>query len=134
MCIGLARSVLLVEDDALLRECLAEMLADAGWEVAAVASADAALGHMQVGGRPDVLVTDLWLGAGMNGLALAAEARRRWPGLRAVLTSGADAATLPVHDGDRFLGKPFSMGALVQAVAELAREPVGASARAGCRP
>jgi len=120
------RVVLLVEDDALLRECLAEVLGDDGWQVIAVANAAAALDHMELGGDPDVLVTDLWLGAGMNGLALIDEARRRWPGMHAVLASGADVDRLDMHPGDRFLGKPFSMDALVQAVTELTREPAAA--------
>ena len=118
-----SKSVLLVEDDALLRECLAEVLGDAGWRVVTAAGAAAALDHMEAGGVPDVLVTDLLLGPGLTGLALIAEAPRRWPGLRAVLATGADVGRLDMHPGDRFLDKPFSMDALVQAVTVLSREP-----------
>ena len=118
-----SRTVLLVEDDVLLRECMGEMLGDAGWQVAAAANAIEALDWMNARGMPDALVTDLRLGAGMSGLALIAEARRRWSQLRAVLVSGADPAGLCIHPGDRFLGKPFSMGKLLQVVAELTKEP-----------
>ncbi len=117
------KSVLLVEDDALLRECLAEMLGDAGWRVAEAASAAKALDWMAANGMPDALVTDLGLGPGISGLALIAEARRRWPGLRAVLASGADAAKLDMHPTDRFLGKPFGVGALIRVVTELTTDP-----------
>ncbi len=120
------KSVLLVEDDALLRECLAETLGDAGWRVAEAANAAEALDRLTADGMPDALVTDLRLGRGMDGLALIAEARRRWPRLRAVLTSGADAARLDMHPADRFLGKPFGMGALIQVVTELATDPASA--------
>ncbi len=123
-----SRTVLLVEDDRLLRECLAEMLGDAGWHVAEAANAIEALDWMNARGMPDALVTDLRLGPGMSGLALIAEARRHWPRLRAVLTSGADAARLDMHPADRFLGKPFGIGALIQVVTELAMDP----ASAGC--
>ena len=119
--------VLLVEDDALLRECLAEVLDDDGWQVIAVASAAAALDYMELGGMPNVLMTDLWLGAGMNGLTLIAEARQRWPMLHAVLASGADVGRLDMHPGDRFLGKPFSMDALIQVVTELTTKPAATS-------
>ncbi len=121
------RVMLLVEDDVLLRECLAEVLGDDGWQVTAVANAAAALDHMELGGMPNVLMTDLWLGTGMNGLALIDEARRRWPGLHAVLASGADVGTLDMHSSDRFLGKPFSMDALIQVVTELTRKPAATS-------
>lgn len=123
------RSVLLVEDDALLRECLAEMLGDAGWQVAEAANAVKALDWMAANGMPDALVTDLRLGPGMDGLALIAEARRRWPRLRAVLTSGADAARLDMHPADRFLGKPFGIGALIQVVTELATDTLKVGVR-----
>lgn len=119
--------VLLVEDDALLRECLAEVLDDDGWQVIAVASAAAALDYMELGVMPNVLMTDLWLGAGMNGLTLIAEARYRWPMLHAVLASGADVGRLDMHPGDRFLGKPFSMDALIQVVTELTTKPAATS-------
>ncbi len=118
-----SRTVLLVEDDELLRECLGEVLGDAGWRVAEAANAPEALDWMNARGMPDALVTDLRLGPGMSGLALIAEARRRWPQLRAVLISGGDGAGLRLHPGDRFLGKPFSMGKLLQVVAELTKEP-----------
>ena len=117
----------MVEDDALLCECLAEVLGDAGWQVVTATCAAAALDRMEAGGVPDVLVTDLLLGPGLTGLALIAEARHRWPGLRAVLTSGADVGRLDMHPEDRFLDKPFSLDTLVQAVTELTREPAAAS-------
>jgi CheY-like chemotaxis protein len=119
-----SRTVLLVEDDKLLRECLAEMLGDAGWHVAEAANAIEALDWMNARGMPDALVTDLGLGPGMSGLALIAEARRHWPQLRAVLTSGAYAARLDMHPADQFLGKPFGMGILIQVVTELTMDPL----------
>jgi len=129
-----SKTVLLVEDNVLLCKCLAEMLGEAGWRVATTTSATAALDCVDAGGMPDVLVTDLWLGSGMNGLALIAEARRRWPQLRAVLISGADVGGLDMHPNDRFLGKPFSMDALIHVVMELNREPVAASRCTVCQP
>jgi len=115
--------VLLVEDDALLRECLTELLGDAGYHIAPAVDAAEALGQMEANGTPDVLVTDLWLGSGANGLALIAEARRRWPRLRAVLTSGDSTARFGLHPDDLFVGKPFNVDALVRAVAKLATKP-----------
>lgn len=112
--------ILLVEDDAMVRECLSELLADVGCWVSGVANATEALDHMAMNGVPDVLVTDLVLGCGMSGLMLIAAARLRWPEVRAVLISGTDIVEPALDLGDRFLRKPFEFGTLACAVAELA--------------
>lgn len=111
--------VLLVEDDAGVRECLREALADAGWRVGEAADAEAALDRMAADGMPGVLVTDLVLGPGMSGMALIGAVRLRWPEVHAVLISGADAAGPALDPGDRFLCKPFELDDLVQTVSEL---------------
>ena len=77
--------VLLVEDGPMIREMLAEAITEAGLHVAAAPSAEVALevagGAWDASQPPRVLVTDVGLGAGMDGLALVAEIRRRWPDL-----------------------------------------------------
>ncbi len=60
--------VLLVEDQGPVRAVLAELLEDAGLEVAEAASGEAALCCIARAGPPDVLVTDLDLGPGVGGL------------------------------------------------------------------
>lgn len=111
--------VLLVEDDELVRECLSELLDDVGGQVIAAADAAEALERIAADGVPDVLVTDLQLGPGMNGLALIAAARLQWPGVRAVLISGTDTPEPPLDPGDRFLRKPFDIGTLACTIADL---------------
>lgn len=115
-----AVDVLLVEDDELVRMCLAEGLGDAGWRVAEASSGGQALALAELDGGSAVLVTDLYLGCGMDGTELVALARRRWPRLRAVLISGADVAGTSLGPGDRFLRKPFRLDALVGVIQELA--------------
>lgn len=114
--------VLLVEDEPLIREMLAEDLSDAGLDVTGASSAEAALGAAGRADRPpSVLVTDVDLGGGMDGLALAEEARRRWPGLGVVVMTGR-----PSNLGGRrhdpreiCLVKPFGPPRLAAAVHEL---------------
>lgn len=112
--------ILLVDDDEPIRECLTELLADAGWRVTPAASATQALQIAEVIGVPDIIVTDLLLGRGMNGVALVAAARQRWPLVRAVLISGAGGSDPVLAPCDRYLRKPFSSKALIQLVTTLA--------------
>jgi CheY-like chemotaxis protein len=113
-------SVLLVDDDALIRDCLADLLGDVGCRVTATASAEQALQVADESKAPDVLITDVLLGRGMNGLALVTAARRRWPLVRAVLISGADIPDPVLAPSDRYLRKPFSGNALIRLVGDVA--------------
>ena len=70
-------------------------------------------------GAPNVLITDVLLGRGMNGLALITAARRRWPLIAAVLISGADIPDPVLTIKDRYLRKPFSGNALIRLVMEV---------------
>jgi DNA-binding response OmpR family regulator len=115
--------VLLVEDEPLVRELLAEDMAEAGLDVAKAPSAEAALGAAAgEAGRPlCVLVTDVDLGGGMDGLALAREVRRRWPGVGVVYVTGRP-SSLDGHAlgaRERFLPKPFALPRLTAAVRDL---------------
>lgn len=111
----------------MLRECLCEILSDAGLQVAEAADAVEALQRMNMDGVPGVLVTGMTLGVGMSGPALIVAARLRWPELRAVLMGGDDDAKLASHPGSPFPGKRPNLDALIQAVtqvgAQSGREP-----------
>lgn len=117
----IAVRVLLVEDDELVRMCLAEALADAGISVTEASDAEQALGLASAAAPPAVLVSDVNLGPGMDGIALAAEAHRRWPALRVVLISGipGNQARCHLRTSVRFLPKPFTDADLLRAISEL---------------
>jgi len=83
-CVG---RVLVVDDDMLVRETLVEQLEGEGFQVVAAADAAQALALLDRDGRVDALVSDLSM-PGMDGIALIAEARRRYPGLPAILLTG----------------------------------------------
>lgn len=112
--------VLLVEDDDLVRATSAEVLVDAGLEVAEAASGEQAL-CMGSASPPAVLVTDVDLGRGMSGLDVAAAARRRWPGLGVLYITGrpGNLQGVPLRGRDRFLSKPFRAAALIDTVRDL---------------
>lgn len=113
--------VLLVEDDDLIRIGLAELLAEAGFEVIGAPDAESALALAGTARPPRAVVSDVNLGPGMNGFALAAAARRRWPMVPVLLISGVETNFAGRHCGatERFLRKPFSSDAFLRSIADL---------------
>jgi CheY-like chemotaxis protein len=67
-------TVLLVEDDHDVRETIAEILFDEGYQVVTASDGRAALDHLQAGVKPSVIVLDLMM-AGMDGFQFRAEQR-----------------------------------------------------------
>ena len=114
--------VLLVEDEPLIRETLVEDLSGAGLDVLEAPDAETALGAAGQAPRPPcVLVTDVNLGGGMDGLALVAEVRRRWPEVGVVVITGRSSNLGGrCHDPREIcLLKPFGTPRLAAAVHEL---------------
>ena len=109
-------SVLVVEDDPLVRLFVIEVLRDEGYAVEPAANAAEARALLERR-RYDVLMTDIALPQGQDGLALAGWASRRRPGLRIVYSSGI--GELPRHRmpaGGSFLAKPFGISGLLRSI------------------
>ncbi len=110
------RTVLLVEDDVLVRAAAAEMLTELGYAVIEAGDAPAALAHIESGARVDVLFSDIGL-PGMRGDELAHKAREMRPDLRVVLASGySDRGEAEGLDGVAGLDKPYDAAALAKAL------------------
>jgi CheY-like chemotaxis protein len=94
------------------------MLAQLGYEVVRVASARAALGALANGRTVDIVVSDIMMPGGMNGVDLARELRRRRAELPVLLTSGyAEAAKRDADaEGVRILPKPYLLAELAVAL------------------
>jgi len=80
----MSRSVLVVEDDNLVRAALSAGLAHHGFDVTAVGDARSAMAAFD-NAAPEVAVLDLHLGAGPTGIDLAAAMRQRVPDVGLVL-------------------------------------------------
>lgn len=65
-----SKSLLLVEDDPLLRESLFEYFERRGWHLTAVGTADEALGLVRRGALYDVVLTDIVMPGRLNGIDL----------------------------------------------------------------
>ncbi|MGA9582971.1 MAG: ATP-binding protein [Allosphingosinicella sp.] len=114
--------ILLVEDHEDLREHIAGILADLGYDVLAVADGPAALAAIEAHSDFDLLLTDVVLPGGMNGRQIAIRARQLRPELKILFMTGYTQNAI-VHDGRldegvALISKPFTydqLGAKVRA-------------------
>jgi PAS domain S-box-containing protein len=111
-------SVLLVDDEQLVRSSTAEMLSDLGYRVVEAESAEEALRKLDEEIQIDILVSD-HLMPGMTGTKLVEAARRRHPGLPVLIISGYAEAEGISPELQR-LTKPFRQAELAEAIQALA--------------
>jgi len=117
-------SILVVEDEAEVRALIVEALRGFGYHVLEAASGPLALEvWREHGASIDLLITDMVMPDGMNGLELASALKRAHPGLRIIYISGylADVSQeeLLLSDGAAYLAKPFTLPALARVVRQL---------------
>jgi CheY-like chemotaxis protein len=109
--------VLVVDDDALVREALCLQLRDAGFATIAASDGPSALGLIDQGAKFDVLLTDMVMPHGMSGLDLAEQVRERRPEARAILSTGYAEQELPEEGPNwRLLRKPYTASELFSAL------------------
>jgi CheY-like chemotaxis protein len=114
----LARPILVVEDEELVRDIIARELEDAGYLVIEAASAEAGLEVIET--RPvGLLFTDIRLPGQMDGWRLAEEARSRCPDLPVVYATGYSAAEPRLVAGGVFLRKPYLPSTVVATIERL---------------
>ncbi len=118
-----SESILLVEDDPLVRAHTEKQLITLGYRVKTADKGPRALELLDEGLKPDLLFTDVVMPDGMNGWQLAEEIRRRIPGMKVLFTSGYTHGTIAGEDGPApgtgFLGKPFRRAELAAKLREL---------------
>lgn len=122
-------TVLVVEDEQIVRLVQRDVLSEAGCTVLEAADATTALAVAAAHAGPiDVLVTDLEL-PGLRGCELAARLQVLRPGIGIVFTSGygEDQAPCDRFPGSLFLQKPFTVDGLAAAVAAVSGAPVPAA-------
>ena len=119
-------SILLVEDEDVVRNLVLRLLKKQGYDVVAAADPLEALAICDGGSSFDLLVTDVVM-PGMNGHDLATELVARLPGLKVLFTSGySNESALTerkLEPGTAFLQKPFELGAFAAKVRELLDGP-----------
>jgi PAS domain S-box-containing protein len=108
---GAGETILVVEDDALVRGFVVAQLHSLGYRTAAADDGHAALEYVESGQPFDLLFTDVVMPGGMTGRQLAAEVTGRQPGTKVLYTSGYTENAI-MHDGQfdqgvMLLSKPY---------------------------
>jgi len=114
-----SRKLLVVDDNAEVRDVMATCLRECGYIVDEADEAARALDKLAAGGI-DAVVSDVVMPGALDGFGLARETRRRWPGVPVLLVSGyATTLNEARASGIPILAKPFALPALADAVSNL---------------
>jgi DNA-binding response OmpR family regulator len=116
------RTIVLVEDEFLIRIALADDLTEAGFVVLQAYNASQGLEVLQNSMRVDLLITDIRMPGAMDGLALARYARATWPRMKIMVISG-NLSDLPADAAaDATVEKPYIPAAVIARVEQLFSE------------
>jgi CheY-like chemotaxis protein len=121
---GSRATILVVDDDADVREVTVTSLESFGYRTMTAENGPAALDALARADQVDLLIVDMAM-PGISGVELIRRAREHRPGLRAMLVTGyADLTAFSPEEGDLVLQKPYRLERLASGVSEaLRREP-----------
>ena len=104
--------ILIVDDEEGIRQSLAGILSDEGFDTTAVCDGEEALASMASDGLPDLVLLDIAM-PGRDGVEILVELRERWPGLPVVMMSGHGTVETAVrttkYGAYDFIEKPLSI-------------------------
>jgi CheY-like chemotaxis protein len=109
-------TILVVEDEVLVRIALAETLRDEGFSVLEAANADEALAVLASSTPLDVVLTDVNMPGSLDGVALGRHVRATRPGLKVIVVSGRVLPEVAAEAADAFLGKPYEPASIVRTI------------------
>src|SRR5438876_2311290 len=113
-----SKHLLLVEDEAALRQAIAEQLGDRGYQVEQADSGEAAIARL-ADFAFDIIITDLRL-PGVDGSAVVEAAVGRYPDIIAIVVTGygtvKDAVEAIKRGASDFVNKPFQIDELLHAL------------------
>jgi CheY-like chemotaxis protein len=129
-------TILLVEDDSLVRGYASAQLVSLGYKVVTAENARQAIAAIERGCAPDLLFTDMIMPGGMNGRELAEHVLALKPGMKVLYTSGyahgaidggQESLAQGRHQVRHILGKPYRRRDLATKVREVLDEPAQAA-------
>jgi DNA-binding NtrC family response regulator len=115
--------VVVVEDEALIRDELVEALPYYGFSAFGAEDAATALRILQEEAqRIQIVFTDVHLPGPMNGLMLGSHIRKTWPRISMLVTSGYGTPDLShMPEGSRFVLKPYKIAKIAEQIREMVR-------------
>ena len=117
-----AQTILVVEDEFLIRFMIADSLRDIGYEVLEAADGDEGLDILISGQAVDLMVTDVRMPGGVDGMELTRRSKALAPG-RPVIVCSAHLFRSESYPADEFLAKPYTVAELANAIARLIGDP-----------
>jgi PAS domain S-box-containing protein len=126
---GGSETILVVEDDPLVRNFVIVQLRGLGYQTIAAADSREAIAHVENGEPFDLLFTDVIMPGGMTGRQLAEEVIKRRPGQKVLYTSGYTDNSIVHHgrldEGVLLLTKPYRKNQLAQMVRQALKGETG---------
>ncbi|MCD6360564.1 MAG: response regulator, partial [Armatimonadetes bacterium] len=124
-------TILVVEDEELVRDLVVSLVSGAGYEVLVARNGDEALKICEEReGAIDLMLTDVIM-PGMDGAELAAEMSRRCPRMKVIYLSGYTANTIAdrgvLEPGVHLIQKPFDADELINTIRDVLDEPADGS-------
>jgi two-component system, response regulator PdtaR len=120
---GVPASILLVEDEVLIRMMLADELRGRGFNVVEAQNADEALTLLQSRVPVGLVLTDVQLPGSMDGIGLARLLRAMRPELKVVIASGNISCAPGGDIAHAFLPKPYALDHIVKCIETLLASP-----------
>jgi CheY-like chemotaxis protein len=115
-------TILLVEDDDLVRKSLVRQLESLGHRILSAENGRAGLAAMERHSEVALVISDVVMEGGMSGPDMVEKLRERTPGLKVIFISGyteGSRQTSKVPDADVLLSKPVRNADLAQAIAAI---------------
>ncbi|AIG04966.1 putative two-component system response regulator [Pseudomonas fluorescens] len=110
-------SILVLEDDAIIRALMVDVLEEFGAVVTSFPSADEGMIFLERSNNPvDLIVSDIQMPGLLNGYDMSKVVAHRWPSLPVVLTSGNTVMAAQLGSTVKFLPKPWSTERLLDCV------------------
>lgn len=117
---GYGETILVVEDEDMVREFTVSALEEAGYVVISAGDGPSGLALLDAHSEVDLLFTDVVLAGPLNGRKVADEALKRRPGLKVLFTTGYTRNAIVHHgrldEGVDLITKPFTAAGLAEKV------------------
>lgn len=117
-----AKTILLAEDEILIRAAAADAFRDAGFIVLEASSADEAESLVAAGLKPDILFTDVRMPGSRDGLMLAQALKAQLPHLLVLVASGHAALEGAAERDYVFFPKPYDIAAVLNAIGDALKQ------------